>query len=334
MPISMIQTRALIHKLLRWWILPRLSIFSIMKVLCLRPSLRPLLKAHMRDHIEARLAQYVSDPWALRQVMRRSGTVISGSTTLHLILGKPAWDSKDIDFYTRRGYTHYIASFLLRDGYRCIWPAYRDPASALHSSPPGYRDMIGDQYVHRILKFEKEDSDGRVISVDIIESTTASAIAPVTEFHCTALMNCISADSIICMYPKLTAAGLAVTQDRHAKDRDAWMNKYTRRGFRILTSTDKLGHGCGSACPAIVRTLADPDCLYFIFDQHESTGTPFSGTESPKDLGWPTLHWTLGKSRLRYNRLCPNRFCARDVHDPLMTVYPESFACVTHDFAL
>ncbi|KIJ50244.1 hypothetical protein M422DRAFT_131814, partial [Sphaerobolus stellatus SS14] len=120
--------------------------------------------------------------------LRQSGAVISGSTALNLIMGVGSWSSKDMDVYIRKSEARAVVAFLAREGYTCVWPRYHNP----------------DSHIHCIMKFEKINWDGTTLTVDVIESNSSSAIAPITEFHCTALMNYISGDGILCLYPRLT----------------------------------------------------------------------------------------------------------------------------------
>ncbi|KIJ31918.1 hypothetical protein M422DRAFT_53146 [Sphaerobolus stellatus SS14] len=316
-----------------FWILGHCSLFTLVKIAPLHPNFSTYVKVHMRRRFEATLGKYLSDPAGFGDVMRTHGAVVSGSSALNIMLGTSSWSSKDLDIYVRKGETVSITTFLLRDGYTCHCPRFREPLQLLEPLV-GYLSMLEDQHVRRILQFRKQTSNGTVLTIDIIESNTFSAISPITEFHCTAVMNYISGDAILCMYPILTGQGVAIMQDRHAKDRDTWIEKYTSRGFRVMESVAELRRPCGSACPTAVRTLGDPESLYLNFDQAESTTSPFPGTQDASDFGWPIVHWTLGQSRFVYGRLCPNPLCLRDTHDPLTIIWPEPFACITRDSSL
>ncbi|KIJ41636.1 hypothetical protein M422DRAFT_255254 [Sphaerobolus stellatus SS14] len=296
----------------------------------LHPIFPAYIKAHTLRRIETAFSKYFSNPTAFRDVMRSHGAIVSGSNALNIILGATGWVSKDMDIYVRKGHTEPIIMFLLRDGYTCYRPQFRDPDQLL-GPLVGYLSTLQDQHIRRVLQFRKQISDGADLSIDVIESNTDSAISPITEFHCTAVMNYISGDAVLSMYPNLTGRGITIMQDRHTRDRNSWIDKYTSRGFRILESVAELGQGCGSAYPTAIRTLGDPESLYLVFDQEESTAVPFPGAEDASDIGWPTLHWTLGQSHFIYGRLCPNPLCHRDVHDPLTVIWPEPFACITRD---
>ncbi|KIJ30230.1 hypothetical protein M422DRAFT_53844 [Sphaerobolus stellatus SS14] len=65
------------------------------------------------------------------------------------------------------------------------------------------------------------------------------------------------------------------------------IQEYTSRGFHILDSVAQLDHPCGSACPMAIRTLDDPESLYSVYGQQESTAVPLNRTEVPSDMGWP-----------------------------------------------
>jgi hypothetical protein len=193
--------------------LATLSLFRLLRLRYIHSSFIPRIKVHFRHRFTRTLNVYFSRPKAFRKLMRKLGAVISGSTALSIVLGSH-WQDQDLDIYIRKGSANPILRFLFGEGYK---------VRRLWSPDSDYPNAIGSQYIRRIIKLTRRLQDGTQRNVDIVESSTDSAIQPITRFHSTAVMNYISADSIMVMYPKLTNLSISVEQDREGPMRVAWM---------------------------------------------------------------------------------------------------------------
>ncbi|KIN97310.1 hypothetical protein M404DRAFT_160711, partial [Pisolithus tinctorius Marx 270] len=132
--------------------------------------------------------------------------------------------------------------------------------------------------------------------IDVIVSRTSTAISPLFQFHSTAVMNFISADSIFCAYPNLTFHRRALINSLPVYNGSigfktmAALQKYASRGFDFGACEDV--HHMPYTCRSIPRTLTDGGCLWLqITDlRHDVVRT----TEVFKCLGVINVMWLLG----------------------------------------
>ncbi|KIN98992.1 hypothetical protein M404DRAFT_77001, partial [Pisolithus tinctorius Marx 270] len=130
------------------------------------------------------------------------------------------WLPTDLDIYVPFRSENLIARLLVGQGYRLHEPASVDVA------------MYAGTSIHSVHAFSK----GRY-KIDVIVSVNAASIAPVFQFHTTAVMNFVSADRIFCAYPALTMRArshvnptLLYNGGLHRKA-IAPLRKYMSRGF-------------------------------------------------------------------------------------------------------
>ncbi|KAI0349459.1 hypothetical protein OH77DRAFT_1499553 [Trametes cingulata] len=169
------------------------------------------------------MARYVQDIEGLRAVLRITRSVLSGSTVLHIldIQGSDAWAPQDLDVYspidTVRRMVHYL---ITAEGYRL---------HQIHDST--YQaDGAGLRQVYSLVKGS--------CKIDVIQSTTLSALHPIPFFWGSHLMSYIGADTFCMPYPTLTLQGrglmnpVALIDHRYAHKRTLdVMAKYRTRGY-------------------------------------------------------------------------------------------------------
>ncbi|KIK22655.1 hypothetical protein PISMIDRAFT_38354, partial [Pisolithus microcarpus 441] len=128
-------------------------------------------------------------------MLRTCDAVISGSTALHLLLPKSgtAWTPKDLDLYVPLRTSAVLLARLESEGYGII---SQHPADVEHYSY---------SHVHEVVVVGKGER-----KIDVIISKTSTALSPIFQFHSTAVMNFISADTIFCTYPRLTLERLSM----------------------------------------------------------------------------------------------------------------------------
>ncbi|KAI6148100.1 hypothetical protein BKA82DRAFT_74516, partial [Pisolithus tinctorius] len=97
------------------------------------------------------------------------------------------WHPTNLNNYVPFQSQSLIAHLLVGQGYHLEQPASVDVAVYVGSS------------IHSVLTFLKGH-----YKIDIIVSVNVALIAPVFQFHTTAVMNFVSADCIFCAYPSLT----------------------------------------------------------------------------------------------------------------------------------
>ncbi len=125
----------------------------------------------------------------LRQVLRTSSAVISGSSALSRLCSNNIIPG-DLDLYVSRFDNFEVLRHFL---------ALNEYASVVNA--PNTDNLYPGSMISSMETFHHHHS-GK--TVQVIYSTNHSALAPVLEFDTTLLMNFINADNIVCLYPDLT----------------------------------------------------------------------------------------------------------------------------------
>ncbi|KIK18502.1 hypothetical protein PISMIDRAFT_50173, partial [Pisolithus microcarpus 441] len=121
--------------------------------------------------------------------------VISGSTALHVLLPEcgTLWTPTDLDIYVLHREAERLLDHLTDQGYAVI--------AELPVKKVGYTYS----HVSRLVVLTNGKN-----SVDVVVSKTSTTLSPIFQFHSTAVMNFISADTIFSGYPTLTLWHLSV----------------------------------------------------------------------------------------------------------------------------
>ncbi|KAG8907533.1 hypothetical protein FRB99_003690 [Tulasnella sp. 403] len=167
-------------------------------------------------------------------MMRRTGALVSGSTTLHYLCGDgESWSLNDLDVYVGDGpaYRDLIQYLLESEGYTL------DMSPSLRYTY-GY-PFKGFLNIHHLSKVKA----GKTVSIDVIQSLTDEAVEPILRFHSTLVMNWLSCNSV-----SIRFAGTLHRQGELSPygviwDRDVvthWRKKYQSQGF-VVTNMGGLG---------------------------------------------------------------------------------------------
>ncbi|KIK18417.1 hypothetical protein PISMIDRAFT_37793, partial [Pisolithus microcarpus 441] len=128
-------------------------------------------------------------------IMRSCDAVISGSTALHLLLpehGTP-WTPNNLDLYVPLRTCAVLLERLRSQGF------------AITSQHPTNVAHYSYSHVHEVVVVCKGQR-----KIDVVISKTTTALSPIFQFHSTAVMNFVSADTIFCSYPRLTLQQLSM----------------------------------------------------------------------------------------------------------------------------
>lgn len=156
----------------------------------------------------------------LRHALRISGAVISGSAAL-LAICRANFLPNDLDLYVSEfDDFNMLREFLSSCGYASVMERRTGPSSSQYST----------KFISRVETFTNEKQT-RVIQV--IYSVRHAAIAPILNFHSTLLMNYVSAENVVCLYPTLTLIREGKRLNKKTKALTAY-SKYTERGFNLL----------------------------------------------------------------------------------------------------
>lgn len=270
-----------IHNEDRSVVLRHLEVRDLVIISTISPEVKSLVDKHFVRNWEIALAAFVPSPRGLRDAMRASRAVISGSLALWFIIGgSDRWFSHDCDLYTPKGEATQIKAYL------CSQAGY-EPDKSRHdfvndesdeyedSSSPDPRANPSIASVTHLC-----NKSGR--KIDIIESSGASPLFPLPRFWCTFLPNYVSADTLCCPYPYLTmrrqgclcvADGAPIAPVLRAiekyKDRrfiigdfSANFSPYISRGYPKIQA-----QGCqfNPYCPHTRRYFGDKWCLQYCF---------------------------------------------------------------------
>ncbi|KAI6006221.1 hypothetical protein F5J12DRAFT_721305 [Pisolithus orientalis] len=197
---------------------------------------------------------FFANPIVLHDILCTCDGVVLGSTALHLLLlashtYSTSWLPTNLDIYVPFWLENLIACLLVGQGYCLHKPASVDVAVYAGTS------------IHSVCAFSKGH-----YKIDVIISANAASIAPVFQFHTTAVMNCVSADHIFCAYPALTMWAhshvnpmLLYNGGLHCKA-TAPLWKYMSHGFTFKPCVKS--HRFRYACHNKTHTVTDGGCMW------------------------------------------------------------------------
>ncbi|KAG1844561.1 hypothetical protein C8R48DRAFT_544869, partial [Suillus tomentosus] len=161
----------------------------------------------------------------LLTLLDRTGSIVSGSSVLHLVQAKAtAVHLRDMDVYATIEFENIVMEyFKMTEGYKVVNKSSR-------------KDGYDSSAVIKVYKLEREGK-----KVDIIFTDMASAIVPILQYHSTAVMNYITARSLISLYPRWTTEKKSLVNPRLYSENCTNIRsvlalmKYVRRGFHMTT---------------------------------------------------------------------------------------------------
>ncbi|KAI6011234.1 hypothetical protein BKA83DRAFT_4132226 [Pisolithus microcarpus] len=239
----------------------------------------------VRDYVKGRItrvgAQYFSCGNDLFDMLHSCDAVISGSTALHVLLPEcgTLWTPTDLDIYVLHREAERLLDHLTDQGYAII--------AELPVKKVGYTYS----HVSRLVVLTNGKN-----SVDVVVSKTSTTLSPIFQFHSTAVMNFISADTIFSGYPTLTLWHLSVVNagplyyhpQRHAMI--CAICKYIKWGIRYICCEQQ--HGLTNTCKVTMRTVTDHATMWFNFQARSHTSHSFQ--EVFRGFGVLDLQWMLG----------------------------------------
>ncbi|KAH6873737.1 hypothetical protein BKA70DRAFT_1240994 [Coprinopsis sp. MPI-PUGE-AT-0042] len=225
----------------------------------------------LNDRVSLELIKWGLPAAETLRLLRQTNSVISGSFALKAVLASDFMPG-DIDIYCPRGCSEGILLFLKENGYE--EEINYKPGDSLNATTIVTEGGIeGDNHydsadtgIEEIHLLIHPDTG---MKINIITSCMCSALIPILLFHSTLLMNWISQDGIICLYPELTMVKRGLQNEFPARDKTRKaLLKYRERGFQILSEWHDLDES-ETSLSAIgwghVRTMGDPDVLFVPF---------------------------------------------------------------------
>lgn len=252
------------------------------------------------------LGTFVEDVDGLLSLLERTGTIISGSSALHLVQAKAgSVGLRDMDIYATLKFEDEVMDYLqAAEGYKVI-------------SKGGRKKGYDTSAVQKVSELNKEGK-----KIDIIITDWPNATMPILQCHSTAVMNYITAHSLVCLYPQWTKEKKSLVNPRmyledgtNVRGVMALM-KYVRRGFQVTTEPFELGtHDCHQSayCPNTMRNTMDGDTLHWDFKRVNTVGDiPVTCDE---------IVWRLGGNECKEGRdeINPPFICMRAYYSRSMT---------------
>jgi len=268
-------------------------------------NLRTKMKYVYRRKLISLLHHFVTNTTEFRNQLRSTQSIISGSLALAFIDDSLAnWNSPncagDLDiFCLRDGFLPIITYLMSHEGY------VPDTDHKEVTNDPNTDSYTPNPFIDTIYYLKKETHDG-VKKIDVIAccSFVTAAYRPIVHFHSTAVMNWLSADSLIVLYPSLTFHRCGIIHSTchglppNGPDRaHAALQKYKTRGYKLEDDAEGFfggPHRCSEVpfCAHTVRSSSDNNTfeLYIGSDAGESR-EPWNNI-----LSWSRkeLFWRLG----------------------------------------
>ncbi|KAG1838187.1 hypothetical protein DFJ58DRAFT_668491 [Suillus subalutaceus] len=239
------------------------------------------VREYMDRRREDLLKGFVKDVNDFIDLLERTGTIISGSSALHLFQAKSAAIAlRDMDIYgTHEFEEEVLKHFKEKEGYE---------VTLISERKTEYSSTI-----KKVYKMQKE-----MQKVDLIITEWASAIVPILQYHSTAVMNYMTARTFVSLYPKWTNDMKSLVNPRmylgdtaNIRTVTALM-KYVRHGFRVTAEPFQLGiHDClrSAYCPSTTRNTLDDNTLRWEFSKVKTVGNT---TVACSDMA--IVIWRLG----------------------------------------
>ncbi|PPQ74440.1 hypothetical protein CVT26_001421 [Gymnopilus dilepis] len=194
-----------------------------------------------------RYRRWFSDVLEFRRVLRRSGAVISGSFALQYF-DRSFYAESDMDLFVRIGGVGPLCEFIRSQGYasighhqdydECVAEGGAHIIKAALNISSFEDPLLG---VYTFQKFVVRAS-GRVdvLQVQVVVVDTEPIEHILFDFHSTAVMNFLTADNAISVFPLSTfvhrVSYISKIRTESTRRTEAWISKYEARGFKVVGS--------------------------------------------------------------------------------------------------
>ncbi|PPR03252.1 hypothetical protein CVT26_008081 [Gymnopilus dilepis] len=200
----------------------------------------------------------LGDAESFKLEMNVTNSIISGSAALFMF-HPDAFTPNDIDIYVPQTGANEIQEALRQRGYN---EKEGEPTHFIY----GQETAI---IASRLYKL------GVTGTVNLIITHALNPVAAVVQFHSTIVMNIITADGLICLYPVLTLAGRGVITTRSKNTRRCFI-KYILRGFSLQSQFPEHNCNLTAYCRDKLRSIEDSDILAISFTARGSRETILS----------------------------------------------------------
>lgn len=106
--------------------------------------------------------------------------------------------------------------------------------------------------------------------IDVIESVSDMAAGPITRFHSTAVMNYLTANSLVLMYPTLTLKKMSIMQLSVRRGEEEWKPRYEERLYTVISPSSMPAQYWDALFPESGRNTHDHHCLQIPYDSKKA----------------------------------------------------------------
>lgn len=233
---------------------------------------------YMDAHRTTLLRAFIEDVDGFMNLLERTGTVISGSSALHLIQAKSeALKLNDLDLYVTHEFDKEVMKHMKGEGYEVKRESER-------------KTEYDNSAMKKVYKLTKNNHE-----VDIIVTDWACAIIPIMQYHSTAVMNYMMAHSLVCLYPEWTRNRQSFVNPQMYLNNGTNIHtimalmKYVRKGFHMSADPYKFGvHNCNMSgyCPNTMRNTIDGDTMRWNFEEKKMIGRTMVTCEDMAVVIW------------------------------------------------
>ncbi|KAF7985885.1 hypothetical protein HWV62_43764 [Athelia sp. TMB] len=171
--------------------------------------------------INPHLSRFFFDPVRFRNLQARTGSLISGSNALQF-LDRTFYENSDLDLYVHSVHAIEVGIHLMKmegyvylGGHASLLPASgtTDTDEFMVDEMEARETLYSAGAIHDVLRFMRPGPNGSRLNLQLILTIT-SCFETVMRFHSTCVMNLISWDYAVALYPRATFE-LSINQRCH-----------------------------------------------------------------------------------------------------------------------
>ena len=172
------------HKIFGYW-----NVHDLFQLSTASHTTAKLATEYMAHQMELTIQCFFTDMQGFQQMLQSCNVVMSGSSTLHILLPSKftSWVPADLNIYVPSLHYHYLSVLLENHGYHKIQEGKEN------ISPYSF------SLIHTVSTFANSNQQ-----IDVIISKNTDRISPIFKFHSSMVMNFFSPDHFFCAYPALT----------------------------------------------------------------------------------------------------------------------------------
>ncbi|KAJ7490408.1 hypothetical protein B0H11DRAFT_1912374 [Mycena galericulata] len=250
--------------------------------------------------IDKHFDSWFRQPKKFRPMLQVCGAVVSGSQILQF-LDRTSYPDSDLDIFLRIGGVKKMGNWLTAQGYRLasntanyttlgrqILRSSYQLMTLPTNSPP--KTPIRGVYNYR--RFIGSWNDLRIQKIQLVCVDMDPIHHILFDFHSTAVMNYLTADKVVSLFPISTFVLRKSYVSKIAPETatpPGWKTKYHARGFRIIQKRSRGGHGdliLGK------RHSADGLCWIMKLEAPPKHKTIYGSTAEP--VRFDVMHWRSG----------------------------------------